>query len=82
VIKKIGLNLDAFIAIIVVFLLSFGFNLYQRFQYSDLMQEHLDTKWKALTMELNWQYAKGMLEQCQVTEGEADVSEAKPIDPE
>lgn len=62
--KRIVLHIDALIVIVLIIVASFGFNLYQRYQYSDLLQEHVDTQWQAQDMEVNWNYAKGLLENC------------------
>ncbi len=70
--KKVQLHIDAIAAIVLVFLVSFGFNLYQRHQYSSLLQEHVDVQWKAQNMEVNWNYAKGLLEECRKSQGLPD----------
>lgn len=70
--KKIELHIDAIAAIVLVFLASFGFNLYQRHQYSSLLKEHVEVQWKAQNMEVNWNYAKGLLEQCRKSRGLPD----------
>jgi hypothetical protein len=64
-IKKFTLHWDAAAAIALVFVASFGFNLYQRHQYQSLLQELVDTKWDAENMKVNWQYVKSKLEQCE-----------------
>lgn len=63
-VNKIELHVDAIAVIILLFVTSFGFNLYQRYQYSDLMKEHVELQWKAQDAEINWQYVKGLLEIC------------------
>ena len=45
-VKKYQLHLDAVIVLIGVFVISFGFNLYQRYQYGDLLQAYVDVKWE------------------------------------
>lgn len=64
-IKKFALHWDAAAVIALVFVASFGFNLYQRHQYQSLLQELVDTKWEADNMEVNWQYVKAKLERCE-----------------
>jgi hypothetical protein len=64
VIKKVELHVDAIAVIVLVFVASFGFNLYQRYQYSDLMEEHVELQWRAQDTEINWKYVKGLLEIC------------------
>lgn len=51
--KKIGLHIDALAVIIFVFLASFSFNFYQRYQYSDLLREHISLQHRVLGMELS-----------------------------
>lgn len=43
---------------------SFGFNLFQRFQYADLLQEHTDLEWSAQDTGINLVYTRGLLKQC------------------
>jgi hypothetical protein len=51
--KKIGLHIDALVVIIIIFTTSFGFNFYQRYQYSDLLREHIALQQQSLVMEFN-----------------------------
>jgi hypothetical protein len=51
--KKIGLHIDALAVIIIIFIMSFGFNFYQRYQYSDLLKEHLALQQRNLGMEFS-----------------------------
>jgi hypothetical protein len=51
--KKIGLHIDALAVIIIVFIASFGFNLYQRYQYSDLLKEHIALQQRTMGMEFS-----------------------------
>jgi cell division protein FtsL len=62
--KSYSLNLDALIVIIIVFLLALAFIGYQRYQYSDLLEEHVQLGWKAQDLEINANYLKLKLEQC------------------
>lgn len=63
--KKIGLHIDALAVIVVVFITSFGFNLYQRYQYSDLLKDHIGLQLQVLSMELGAGMTDGMLKQCE-----------------
>lgn len=67
-VNKIYLHWDAMIVIVVLFITSFGFNLYQRYQYSDLLKESVEAQTKAQDMEVNWNYVKGLLAQCKKTQ--------------
>ena len=49
--KNFELHLDALITVAVVFTLAVGFLLYQRHQYSVVMQEHIDLVWEIVTLE-------------------------------
>lgn len=51
--KKIGLHIDALAVIIIIFIMSFGFNFYQRYQYSDLLKEHLALQQRNVGMEFS-----------------------------
>ena len=51
--KHFTLNLDALLIITIIFLLAFGFIIYQRNQYSDLLEEHAQLQWLAQDMEIN-----------------------------
>lgn len=67
--KKIfTLNFDALLVIAVVFLLAFGFIAYQRSQYSDLLEEHVQLQWQAQDLEINVNYLRIKLEQCREQE--------------
>lgn len=62
--KQFALNLDALLVIASVFLIAVGFINYQRNQYSDLLDEHVQLQWLAQDMEVNAIYLKGKLKQC------------------
>jgi hypothetical protein len=62
--RKVVLHVDALVAIVVVFAASFGFNLYQRYQYASLLKEHTQLQWKAQDTEFNWKIVKGKLDKC------------------
>ena len=67
-VKKVSIHLDAVITIVLIFLISFGFNLYQRYQFRDLLNEYGEAETKAQDMEVNWKYVKALLAQCKKTE--------------
>lgn len=67
-VKKATLNLDAIIVLVIVFAVSFGFNLYQRYQYRDLLQAKVDADWHAQNMKSSWIYTKGQLAACRASE--------------
>ena len=62
--KQFVLHLDALIIIIAIFATSLGINLYQRFQYSSLLEDYVEAETKAQDMEINWNYVKVLLERC------------------
>lgn len=62
--KKVELHVDALAVVVLVFAASFGFNLYQRYQYSSLLQEHTQLQWKAQDMDFNLRMSKARLEKC------------------
>ena len=62
--KHFTLNLDALLVITIIFLLAFGFIIYQRNQYSDLLEEHAQLQWLAQDMEINTNLLKEKLKKC------------------
>jgi hypothetical protein len=72
--KKFVLHLDALLIIILIFAISFGINLYQRVQYADLLEEYVEAETKAQNMEVNWNYVKGLLGQCQASQNTSTQS--------
>lgn len=62
--KKLALHIDALAVIIIVFLTSFGFNLYQRYQYSDLLKEHIGLQLQVLSLELGVTVKDAKLQKC------------------
>ncbi len=62
--KKFALHIDALAVIIIVFLTSFGFNLYQRYQYSDLLKEHIGLQFQVLSLELGGTMKDARLKKC------------------
>ena len=74
--KKIGLHLDALIAIIVVFLLAFSIILYQRYQFSGLLQENIDLAWENANLNVNLEYTTGLLDKCNNNKDSEDARTA------
>lgn len=62
--KKFELNLDAAVVILVVFLISFGFNFYQRYQYSDLLKEHISLQYASFGLENEAGNARVLVGEC------------------
>lgn len=62
--KKVEIHKDAVIAIIVVFIFSFSFILYQRYQYSDLLQENVDLTWDNANLQANLDFNIAELDEC------------------
>ena len=74
--KKIELNLDAIIIVVVVFVLAFGFIIYQRHQFSRVMQENIDITWEFEKMKANLTFKNNKLEIC-----EAQIEMNSPVTP-
>jgi hypothetical protein len=62
--KKFELHLDALIAVAVVLVLAGGFIVYQRVQYSELLQENIDLMWEVETLKVDLQTTASRLEAC------------------
>jgi len=62
--KKIVLHIDALAVIVCIFITSFGFNFYQRYQYSDLLKEHVGLQLQVLTLEFGMATKDAKLEHC------------------
>jgi hypothetical protein len=62
--KHFTLNLDALLVITITILLAFGFIIFQRNQYSDLLEEHAQLQWLAQDLEINTKSLKTKLKQC------------------
>lgn len=71
--KKIGLHIDALSVIIILFLLSFGFNFYQRHQYSDLLAEYSGLQMKSLGTELSLSMKEALLKKCEEESGSRET---------
>lgn len=62
--RKIAFHLDALVVVVLIFVVSFGFNLYQRYQYEDLLQKYVDIEWEKQNIAINLQEAKKRPENC------------------
>lgn len=62
--KQFTLNLDSLVVIAVVFLLAFSFIIYQRHQYLDLLEEHVQLQWTTQDLQINMNLTKAKLDQC------------------
>lgn len=49
--KKIGVHVDALVAIALVLVSAFGFIAWQRVEYSDLLQDNINRQWKQMLLE-------------------------------
>ena len=78
--KKIQLHIDALLVIVLIFLVSFGTNLYQRYQYSDLLKDYVEAETKAQDMEVNWNYVKGLLQNCRKNQTQSLSLDEDPAD--
>ena len=62
--KQFTLNLDALLVLAMVFLIAVGFIGYQRNQYSDLLEEHVQLQWFSQDLEIDAVYLKAKLKRC------------------
>ena len=70
--KKFSLHIDALAVLFLVFLTSLGFNIFQRYQYSDLLQEHIKLQINAQVTDFSLSFMKVDLEKCNDTLAELD----------
>ena len=80
--KKFELHLDALITIIVVFVLALSFILYQRYQYSDLLQENVDLKWEYGNLEANLLLKSNQYDKCKNENNSQEKSDKEITAPE
>jgi hypothetical protein len=62
--KTVSVSVNAVIATALLITAGCGFMLYQKHQYDDLMQEFVDLKWQAGSVEANLLIARNALEHC------------------
>ena len=63
-IKKFTLHLDAVIVIVLLFVVSLGFNWYQFKESQDLFQQNVDANWEIQDLKTNLMYLKSEYEKC------------------
>jgi len=63
-VKKFELHFDALFTIIIVFVLAVGFILYQRYQYSVVLQENIDLTWENEKLKVDLIVEKSLLDKC------------------
>ncbi|MNC85043.1 hypothetical protein D3C83_06150 [compost metagenome] len=51
-VRKVGLHVDALVAIVLLFVAAVGFIAYQRYQYSDLLEDNVNRQWNQMMLEL------------------------------
>lgn len=62
--RKFELHLDALITLITIIVLAVGFILYQKYQYSDLLQENVDLHWENESLKANLELKRALYEKC------------------
>jgi hypothetical protein len=62
--RKLEVHYDFVAMIVISFLLSAAFHLYQRHQYNDLLLENTALKWEAQDMEINLLLNRRKLKMC------------------
>jgi len=67
--------MDALVVIVVLFVGSFGFNVYQRYQYMDLLQAHIDLQWTSTTTGLSLSMSEASLKKCEAKAAEQQTGE-------
>ena len=75
--RKFELHLDALIVIIVVFALAATFLIYQRHQYSSLLQENVDLVWENSTLEANLALMSSRIKACEASVASLEDSGAR-----
>ncbi len=63
--KKIEIHVDALIAIIIVVALTLGFILFQRYQYSIVLQENIDLTWDNENLKVSLAIQTSLSEKCE-----------------
>jgi hypothetical protein len=65
--KKATINYDFIVVVIILFVASCGYNVYQQFTFKDLFTKHVDLQWSAQNAEADLVYVRNQLESCQNT---------------
>ncbi len=66
--KSFTLHIDAAVVLVLIFVLAFAAIVYQRWQYNNLLDEHIQLQWKAQDADVNVHYLRGMLKKYQANE--------------
>jgi len=79
-VKKFELHMDALIAVLLVFVAVVSFLVFQRFQYSTLLQENVDLAWENSTLEANLVLKTAQFDECKsfVVSMKESGAESKP----
>jgi len=62
--RKFELHMDALVVMVGVLVLAIAFLLYQRYQYSDLLQENVDLAWKNSSLEAELVMKTAQIDAC------------------
>jgi hypothetical protein len=62
--RKFELHLDALVTAVVVFVLAASFIVYQRHQYTQVLQENIDLTWEVETLKADLQINAARLDAC------------------
>ena len=74
--KKVTIHYDAIAVAAAVLTISLGMNAWQRYQFNDLLAEHVDSQWEAQNVKANLVYARSLLKVCDpVKYADLDVNE-------
>ena len=74
--KRFEFHLDALITIVVVFVLLISFLLYQRYQYSEILQDNIDLAWENENLNVDLILTTNLLDKCKNvknSEGKSNV---------
>ena len=77
--KKFEFHLDALIIIIVVFVLLLSFLLFQRYQYSEILQDNIDLAWENENLNVDIVLTTNLLDKCK---NEKNSKEESKVDKE
>ncbi len=62
--RKLEVHYDFVAMALICFVFSVGFNIYQRYQYNDLLSQHTALQWEAQDLEINQKLNLRQLEKC------------------
>jgi len=75
-VKSVTINYDAIAVVVFVLLISFALNVWQRFQFNDLLAEYVDSQWQSQDFRVNMIHARKLLKECDpLTYADLDVNE-------